>query len=188
MSKIMIDAGHGGKDPGAVNGSRKEKDDVLKLAKEVGKLLKNAGHTVSYTRTTDIYESPTKKAQDANDANVNYFVSLHRNSASSTSAKGVETLMYALSGNKQKMGTNINAKLAALGFTNRGNKVRTDLTVLSKTKMEALLVEVGFISNSGDNKLFDSKFSNVAKAIADGITSVIGKKSKALVVDEAEEA
>ena len=89
MSKIMIDPGHGGKDSGAVNGTRYEKDDVLKLGLKVGALLKAAGHTVYYTRTTDIYETPSQKAQDGNDKEVDYFVSIHRNSASSTSAKGV---------------------------------------------------------------------------------------------------
>ena len=81
--------------------------------------------------------------------------------------------MYAISGVKKTMGTNINSNLAALGFTNRGNKQRTDLTVLSKTTMPAILIEVGFISNSGDNTLFDNKFDKIASAISKGITGAI---------------
>ena len=58
---IMLDAGHGGQDPGAVYKGRQEKDDNLKLALAVGEILKNNGIDVSYTRTTDIYQTPFEK-------------------------------------------------------------------------------------------------------------------------------
>lgn len=61
--KIMIDAGHGGRDPGAVYNGRQEKDDVLELALAVGQILEDAGLDVEYTRTTDVYESPSEKAR-----------------------------------------------------------------------------------------------------------------------------
>ncbi|MCI8352006.1 MAG: N-acetylmuramoyl-L-alanine amidase, partial [Oscillospiraceae bacterium] len=50
MAKFCIDPGHGGSDPGAVNGTRKEKDDVLRLAKKIKPLLEGQGHTVLLTR------------------------------------------------------------------------------------------------------------------------------------------
>ena len=79
---IMLDAGHGGQDPGAVYKGRQEKDDNLKLALAVGKILENNGINVLYTRTTDVYQTPFEKAQLANQAKVDYFISFHRNSSS----------------------------------------------------------------------------------------------------------
>lgn len=65
---IMLDAGHGGRDPGAVYNGRQEKDDVLKLVLAIGEFYKNSGIDVEYTRTTDIYETPFQKATEANEA------------------------------------------------------------------------------------------------------------------------
>ena len=78
---ITLDAGHGGSDPGAVFNGRQEKDDTLALTLAVGDILESYGFIVNYTRTTDIYESPYKKAQEGNEANSDYFVSIHRNSS-----------------------------------------------------------------------------------------------------------
>ena len=77
---IMLDAGHGGRDPGAVYKERKEKDDTLRLTLAVGEILEAHGLDVQYTRTTDVYESPYQKAMEANNAGVDFFVSIHRNS------------------------------------------------------------------------------------------------------------
>ena len=77
---IMLDAGHGGRDPGAVYNGRQEKDDVLKLVLAIGEILQNSGIDVEYTRTTDIYETPFQKATEANEAGVDFFISIHRNS------------------------------------------------------------------------------------------------------------
>lgn len=63
---IMLDAGHGGRDPGAVYNGRREKDDTLSLTLAIGELLQERGIDVLYTRTTDIYESPYQKALEAN--------------------------------------------------------------------------------------------------------------------------
>lgn len=69
---IMLDAGHGGRDPGAVYQGRQEKDDTLRLTLAIGEILQNNGIDVEYTRTTDIYESPLQKAQEANAAGVDF--------------------------------------------------------------------------------------------------------------------
>ena len=58
---IMLDAGHGGRDPGAVYNGRREKDDTLSLTLAIGELLQERGIDVLYTRTTDIYESPIRR-------------------------------------------------------------------------------------------------------------------------------
>ena len=93
--KIMLDAGHGGTDPGAVYEGRREKDDTLELVLAVGRILEDYGFEVFYTRTDDVYESPFRKATEGNIAGVDYFVSIHRNSSTYPNQyNGVETLVY----------------------------------------------------------------------------------------------
>ena len=105
---VMIDAGHGGKDPGAVYQERREKDDTLKLAMAVGQILQENGIRVEYTRTTDVYETPYEKAMEANNAGVDFFVSIHRNSYPQANAvSGVEVLVYDKSGLKNEMAEEI---------------------------------------------------------------------------------
>ena len=101
---VMLDAGHGGSDPGAVYNGRQEKDDTLRLTLAVGEILQNNGIDVEYTRTTDVYESPFEKAMEANNAGVDFFVSIHRNSfPTDNQVMGVESLVYDLSGIKYEM-------------------------------------------------------------------------------------
>ena len=91
---IMLDAGHGGEEPGAVYMGRQEKDDTLNLVFAIGEILQNNGIDVEYTRTTDVYESPYQKAMEANEAGVDYFVSIHRNSSPIPNQyMGVESLV-----------------------------------------------------------------------------------------------
>lgn len=171
---IMLDAGHGGRDPGAVYQGRREKDDTLRLVFAVGEILQNNGIDVEYTRTTDVYESPYEKAMEANEAEVDFFVSIHRNSYPTDNVvSGVESLVYDLSGIKLQMAENINEQLEAVGFVNRGVKARPNLVVLKRTKMPAVLVEVGFINSNADNQLFDDNFEDIAQAIASGILDTL---------------
>ena len=79
--KIVVASGHGGEDPGAVYPGRQEKEDTLRLALEVGRLLEAGGQDVVYTRTTDVYQTPFEKAQIANREEADYFISIHRNSS-----------------------------------------------------------------------------------------------------------
>ena len=79
--KIVLDAGHGGTDPGAIYKERKEKDDNLALTLAVGKILEDNGVDVVYTRTEDIYQTPFEKARIANQSGADYFISFHRNSS-----------------------------------------------------------------------------------------------------------
>ena len=154
---IMLDAGHGGRDPGAVYNGRQEKDDVLKLVLAIGEILQNSGIDVEYTRTTDIYETPFQKATEANEAGVDFFISIHRNSSPlANQYMGVESLIYNLSGIKYEMAEN--------------------MVVLRRTKMPAILVEVGFINSDSDNTIFDKNFNDIAQAIADGILDTLEEK------------
>lgn len=171
---IMLDAGHGGRDPGAVYQGRKEKEDTLRLTMAVGEILQNNGIDVEYTRTTDIYESPLQKAQEANAAGVDFFISIHRNSFPTDNVvSGVESLVYNLSGIKYEMAKNINAQLETIGFVNLGVKARPNLIVLRRTKMPAVLVEVGFVNSDVDNALFDGHVYDIAQAIAEGILDTL---------------
>ena len=174
---IMLDAGHGGRDPGAVYNGRQEKDDVLKLVLAIGEILQNSEIDVEYTRTTDIYETPFQKATEANEAGVDFFISIHRNSSPlANQYMGVESLIYNLSGIKYEMAENINAQLETVGFKDLGVKARPNLVVLRRTKMPAILVEVGFINSDSDNTLFDKNFNDIAQAIADGILDTLEEK------------
>ena len=174
---IMLDAGHGGRDPGAVYNGRQEKDDVLKLVLAIGEILQNSGIDVEYTRTTDIYETPFQKATEANEAGVDFFISIHRNSSPlANQYMGVESLIYNLSGIKYEMAENINAQLETVGFKDLGVKARPNLVVLRRTKMPAILVEVGFINSDSDNTIFDKNFNDIAQAIADGILDTLEEK------------
>lgn len=171
---IMLDAGHGGRDPGAVYNGRRESDDNLRLVLAIGEILQNNGIDVEYTRTTDIYESPLQKAMEANEAGVDFFISIHRNSFPTDNVvSGVESLVYDLSGIKLEMAENINEQLESVGFVNLGVKARPNLIVLRRTNMPAVLVEVGFINSNTDNQLFDDNFQDIAQAIADGILDTL---------------
>lgn len=172
--RIALDAGHGGSDPGAVYKGRQEKDDTLDLTLAVGDILKKNGIDVYYTRTTDEYETPFKKATDANNSDADLFVSIHRNSSENPNQySGVETLVYSDTGLKAEVARNINNQLEDAGFKNLGVDERKNLVVLKRTKMPAVLVEAGFINNDKDNYLFDEEFDSIAQAIADGILESI---------------
>ena len=172
---IMLDAGHGGeRDPGAVYNGRQEKDDALRLTLAVGEILQNNGIDVQYTRTTDVYQTPYEKAMEANNAGVDFFISIHRNSyPTDNEVSGVETLVYDLSGLKYQMAQDINDQLEAVGFVNLGVNARPNLVVLKRTKMPALLVEAGFINSDIDNQLFDVNFQDIAQAIASGVLDTL---------------
>lgn len=172
--RIALDAGHGGSDPGAVYKGRQEKDDTLDLTLAVGDILKKNGIDVYYTRTTDEYETPFKKATDANNSGADLFVSIHRNSSENPNQySGVETLVYSDTDLKAEVARNINNQLEDAGFKNLGVDERKNLVVLKRTKMPAVLVEAGFINNDKDNYLFDEEFDSIAQAIADGILESI---------------
>lgn len=176
--KVAIDAGHGGNDFGAVFNGRKEKDDVFRLAMEVGRILEESGVDVFYVRDDDIYETPFKKATDANNSGADLFVSLHRNSSEMPNQySGVETLVYEKGGTRGRLANNINSELEAVGFNNIGVSERPNLVVLRRTQMPAALVEVGFINNENDNRTFDQNFNAIAKGIADGILTTLYQRS-----------
>ena len=116
MALIVLDAGHGGANPGATYNGRQEKDDVLALTVAIGNILEANGVDVYYTRTTDVYETPLQKAQEANAIGADYFVSIHRNSSPIPNQyTGIESLVYSPYGEAAKLAENINEELEEIG-------------------------------------------------------------------------
>lgn len=177
--KVILDAGHGGTEPGAVFYGRQEKTDNLNLTLAVGNLLTKNGVDVVYTRVNDTYNTPYEKAQIANRSGADYFISIHRNAMPVPgSASGAESLVYENSGVPALMAQNINSALEGAGFSNLGIIERPGLVVLRRTQMPAVLIEAGFIDNETDNRIFDQNFHNIAQAIAGGILKTIREEEQ----------
>ena len=175
----MIDAGHGGEDPGAVFEGRREKDDALRLALAVGEILEDNGVDVMYTRVTDVYDTPQEKAEIANRSEADYLVSIHRNAMPVPgTASGIMSLVYENGGTVGRLGANINRELAQTGFADLGVVERPGLIILRRSGMPAVLVEAGFIDNPEDNALFDRQFQEMAEAIAGGILETIREENE----------
>ncbi|MFI3237158.1 MAG: N-acetylmuramoyl-L-alanine amidase [Lachnospiraceae bacterium] len=174
MTTVILDAGHGGFDSGAIYNDRLEKDDNLALTLAIGDVLSSNGVNVLYTRTTDIYETPTEKALESNESGADYFISIHRNASPfANQYTGIESLVYNDALYAYTIAENINKQLESVGFINQGIQERPNLAVLRKTSMPAVLVEVGFLNNDLDNLLFDAQFNEIANAIAVGILESI---------------
>ena len=183
MPKIFIDAGHGGRDPGAVNGDIYEKDIALQIALKLNTALKNNGFETAMSRTTDVFIPLTERAKKANQFGADFFVSIHLNSAGNSSANGIETLVYENKGVNNQLATNIQNELIKItGSTNRGIKEQKKLVVLNSTKMPAVLIEVGFISNFSERTLllFNSCQKGIAQAITNGICKYFKKEVKGM--------
>lgn len=174
MATVVLDAGHGGANPGAIYDDRKESEDALNLVLAIGPILEMNGIDVVYTRTDDIFETPFQKAQEGNEAGADYFVSIHRNSSPFPNQySGVETLVYDGYSQAAVLAENINMELEEVGFINLGVNERPNLIVLNSTQMPAVLVEVGFVNTDADNQILDTRFDEVAQAIADGIIRTV---------------
>lgn len=168
MAKVILDAGHGGAEPGAIFEGRQEKDDNLRLALAVGQILEDNGIEVAYTRTEDVYDTPFEKAQIANRESGDFLISFHRNSSPQPNQySGVETLVYDRSGKKLELAEKINQSLEQTGYRNLGIQERPGLVILRRSQMPAVLVETGFINTEADNERFDNRFDEIAQAIAD---------------------
>lgn len=175
--RVCLDAGHGGKDPGALGqNNEKEKDYNLRAALTIGNILssKNVGIEVVYTRTTDAFFELTERANIANKANAELFVSVHLNSADNNAATGTETYHYSNSENGKNFAACIQSGLDNLGiFKSRGVKSNT-FTVLAKTNMTAILIELCFINNPSDVNILNKNFTKVCEEIASGIIKQLG--------------
>ena len=177
--------GHGGKDVGASSENRYEKDDTLKIAKLVEKHLEGYKSKkkikVIMTREKDKEVSLQDRCKFANKKKADLFVSIHRNSAES--GNGIEIWANSKKRDEDtKIAENILEKLSKTKIQiNRGIKYGTiksensNYYVLNNTNMPSCLVELGFVSDDKDNKLFDENIDEYAKAIANGIIEDINK-------------
>lgn len=174
MAKLCFDYGHGGGDSGAIYIGRKESDDVLSVGRGVAEILRRHGVIIAETRTVDMTLSLDARCDFENNDHYDYFVSFHRNAFKPETATGVETYTYINPGVKLKgMAEQIQRSLVEVGFANRGVKT-ANFYVLRKTKAPAVLIEIGFIDNSQDNSLFDSKRAEIITGISKAILSQLG--------------
>lgn len=175
---LVIDAGHGGNDPGhetSISGHKDEKALNLNIANYFGsyvsKYLKNV--RVIYTRTGDATVSLDKRVAIANNAKADYFISIHCNGNDRKSVHGTETHVHSLSVKKSvQLGKKIEKQFSVrAGRHSRGVKDKNDLThslqVLKYTNMTSVLVESGFITNAKEANYLNSTYGQeiIASAI-----------------------
>ena len=201
---MVIDAGHGGKDPGAIgrdeegkpvldeNGKESilEKDINLSVAKKVYKYLKNSKINVMMIRSKDEYVELRDVADKANESDATLFVSIHSNSVDGVpTANGLEVLYYdtdmkdEFGITSKKVAENLlDGMLGVVHMSDRGVTERPGLAVLKWTDMPAVLVELGFLTNQKDTeKLTDENWQeDVAWGMAQGIIKSVKAMTKAL--------
>lgn len=176
---LLLDAGHGGKDPGTSGNGLVEKNLTLTIMQKVANELKNGDIKVYVTRDSDVYPENNTRAKTANQI-AHMMVSIHMNAVESggATANGTEVL-YQVHSNDATIGLTSkelaeilqSSIISATGNFNRGTKLRTDLLILNGTTVPAVIIETVFLSNPGDAlKISQSAYQDtVAQAIADGI-------------------
>ena len=174
---VCIDAGHGGSDPGASGLDRTEKDDTLAAALALQQAMEARNITVVMTRSDDTTLTLQERVARAEAANANLFLSLHRNAAET--GNGVEVwIAQQCSATSQSLADKIHTNLVTVGMQNdRGIRNGTqsgngDYYVLSHTTMPAVLIELGFMQDKEDNKLFDKHLTDYADAITNAVVDI----------------
>jgi len=175
---VVIDAGHGGDDPGATSCTGYyEKTVNLSVARKVASLLRQKGLKVIMTRESDEFIELEQRAAIANRNNAKLFVSIHSDSMENSSKRGF-TIYVSRSGSwssRQAAGA-IAREMVKTGLDNQGVR-EADYKVLIYTEGPAVLVELGYLSNYQEAGLLrDSSFQNrLAEAIANGIADFLGQ-------------
>jgi len=168
--KVVIDAGHGGKDPGAGYAGAYEKTFNLSIVLKIKQLLdKDKRLQVTYTRIDDTYPDLTERVKIANNLKADAFVSIHANSSTSSKTNGTETYYYR---QDSKSFADIMHKYLSKATGLKDNGVRSgNYKVIRETTMPAILLESGYLSNTSDCKaLFDPAVQDrIAAAVAAGI-------------------
>lgn len=191
---VVIDAGHGGNDPGKIGvDDSLEKDLNLIIAGKVRTILEQQDVTVVMTRETDkgLYEEQTsnKKVQDMknrcaliNETNPDCVVSIHQNSYHEEYVKGAQVFFYGTSEEGKKLADTIQAKLISYvdPENHRQAKANESYYLLKKTGAPIVIVECGFLSNWEEAKKLqeDSYQNKIAWAVAMGILSYLGEVTK----------
>lgn len=167
--KVVIDAGHGGSDAGAIGGDIYEKDITLDVSKRVQDLLAKQGYIVQMTRAGDSYVSLQDRVAISEKFDPDIFVSIHVNSSVRPEITGVETHYYHQE--SMSLAQTVHSSLAsAVSSPNRG-LFKSKFYVINHTTAPAILVEIGFISNSAERAqlVSEKRKQATAKAIADGV-------------------
>ena len=188
---IVIDAGHGGDDPGKIGINKaKEKDINLKIAKELQGLLEKDGIKIVMTRTDEggLYQqsSKNKKVEDMRrrceiitEAKPVFTVSIHQNSYPEESVKGAQVFYYGQSGEGKKLAEVLQKTLVEQldPQNHRQAKANESYFLLKKTPSPTVIVECGFLSNSGEAALLTTEEyqKKVANAVRDGILEYLGR-------------
>lgn len=179
--KWYLDFGHGGKDSGALGkNNTKESDIVLKIGLILKEILEKSNEKVITTRENNTYYTLLQRCTKANKENCDYFISLHMNSSTNTSAKGTETWVYNLNSKISTLGKNLTSNLSKnLNTPNRGVKESKKFSVLKNTKMPAIIIEIDFISKPEIEDLCkkENYLQKVAKTIASTLLNFINKET-----------
>lgn len=177
---IVIDPGHGGEDPGTTGFSGNyEKDINLEISKRLEKKLESNGYKVILTRDSDEYIDNLLRAEIANKKRARVFVSIHGNAMEdSSSVDGIQVLYYPNRqssigdlNNNELAQVMMNSLVSGTGARDKGIIEREDLIILNQTKMPAILIEYGFLSNEKEEQLLlTDKYQNkVVDSIIDGL-------------------
>lgn len=172
---IVIDAGHGGSDCGALRNGINEKDITLDIAKRVQEQLEKKGYVVAMTRTDDTYVSLQDRVDYSEIFNPDIFVSIHVNSSNSESPSGIETHYYK--DNSLKLAKYVHASLLNnINAKDRG-LFKSKFYVINHTTAPAILIETGFISNPNERAqlITESRKNATTKAIVEGIDEYFKK-------------
>ena len=172
-NKIVLDAGHGGSDYGAIREGINEKDITLDITQKVASILKSKGYKVALTRSDDTYVSLQDRVTFSEKETPEIFVSIHVNSAVAVEPKGIETHYYH-DYSKELARIVQNHLIKNIDTKDRG-LLKSKFYVINHTTVPAILVETGFISNEEErNELVtEARKQKTAKAIAEGIIEYI---------------
>ncbi len=169
---IVIDAGHGGKDPGAVSClGYHEKEVTLAVAKHLETMLRQKGFNAVMTRHSDVFVSLGERAELANRQDADLFVSVHADSVDSSSPNGFSVYTARLSSPRSiQVAQSIIQDLSRTGASNRGLR-KANYQVLIKTQCPSVLIELGYLSNPWEARQLreSSTQYRLAQAIAAGI-------------------
>ena len=177
---IVIDPGHGGKDPGTTgfNGNY-EKDINLEISKKLKRKLESNRYKVILTRDSDKYVDNLLRADIANKKRARVFVSIHGNAMEdNSSVDGIQVLYYPNRqstigdlNNNELAQVMMNSLVSRTGARDKGIIEREDLIILNQTKMPAILIEYGFLSNEKEEQLLltDEYQNKVVDSIIDGL-------------------
>lgn len=177
---VVIDPGHGGKDPGAMgrgNSVYPEKTLTLSIATQVGQYLRNRGVNVIYTRSDDQFIELDERANISNRCNAYLFVAIHIDSSNNRRATGATVYMSRSPGSRSRHAAScIAAAFRSSGIECRGVK-QANYRVLAANDRPCVLVECGFISNYSEaQRLCNYSYqAQIAAAIANGIANCIGQ-------------